>query len=76
MFGSIPPIVGLRPGIPPAASRQGATGHLGVPAREGNWNPNGGLLLVPCLKIGWLAGAFVETNVGRIRPGGLPRNSS
>src|SRR6266436_9059403 len=76
IFGSIPPIVKPAPGIPPAASRQGAAGHKAVPASWGNWNPNGGLLLVPWTKTGRLAGAFPEKNVGRIRPGGLPRNSS
>src|SRR5690242_10878662 len=76
MFGSIPPIVKPAPTIPPAAFRQGAAGHNGVPASAGNVNPNGGLLLVPWTKTGRLAGAFVATNVERISPGGLPRNSS
>src|SRR5271169_3920905 len=76
MVGVIPPIVKPAPTIPPAASRQGATGHNFVPASPGNTNPNGGTLLVPWTKMGWFPGAFVEKKVGLISPGGLPRNSS
>ena len=54
MFGSIPPMPGCAPGMPPAASRQGATGQSAVPAKAGNVNPNGGLLPLPCMKIGGL----------------------
>src|SRR5205814_5684122 len=77
MFGSIPPMGAFAPGIPPFASKHGATGHKVVPARAGNWNPKGGLLLVPWTKTGRVAGSvFAEANVGKISPGGLPRNSS
>src|SRR5213082_545196 len=77
MFGSIPPINKPAPGIPPFASKQGATGHKVVPARDGNWKPKGGLLLVPWTKTGRVAGSvFAAEKVGMISPGGLPRNSS
>src|SRR5207253_9270042 len=76
MFGSIPPIDRPAPTIPPAVSRQGAVGQRAVPANAGNVNPNGGLLLVPGTKTGRFPGAFAAKNVGRIKPGGIPRNSS
>src|ERR1035438_3011131 len=76
MLGSIPPIPKPAPTIPPAASRHAAAGDNGVPANPGNVNPNGGVLLVPCTKTGWVPGALAAKKVGLISPGGLPRNSS
>src|SRR5437773_11945737 len=68
--GSIPPIGALAPAIPPAALRHDGLGQSGL----GNVNPNGGLVPLPCAKIG--AGDPERSKVGRMPPGGLPRNSS
>src|SRR5919109_1568529 len=70
----MPPIGNAAPAIPPFASRHGALGQSGEPARLGKVNPNGGVLPVPCRKTGGVAEP--AKNVGRISPGGLPRNSS
>src|SRR5215510_1767983 len=74
MSGLMPPIVAWAPRIPPFSSRHGAVGHSDVPASPGNANPNGGVLPVPCLKIGGLA--ELAKKVGRMSPGGFPRNCS
>src|SRR5262249_15555152 len=74
MSGLIPPIPAWAPLIPPFSSRQGAVGHSEVPASPGNWNPKGGVLPVPCVKIGGLD--ELAKKVGRMRPGGFPRNCS
>src|SRR5262245_6286561 len=74
MSGLTPPIPGWAPGIPPLASRQGAFGQSDVPASAGNRKPNGGVSVVPCVKIGGLA--ELAKKVGRMRPGGFPRNCS
>src|SRR5215510_6681946 len=74
MFGLMPPIVAWAPLMPPFSSRQGAVGHSEVPASPGNAKPNGGVLPVPCVKIGGLA--ELAKKVGRMSPGGLPRNCS
>ena len=72
--GLIPPIGAAAPAMPPLASRHGAVGQSAEPARLGNVNPNGGVLPLPWLKIGGVDDPAKK--VGRIRPGGLPRNSS
>ena len=70
----MPPIGNCAPRMPPFSSRHGAVGHNGDPASGGNAKPNGGVSLVPWTNTG---GVDVPSkNVGRIRPGGLPRNSS
>src|SRR2546426_8997990 len=74
MSGLIAPIGNAAPTIPPLESRHGALGHSEVPARLGNLNPNGGVSLVPCVKIGGLE--ELAKKVGRMRPGGFPRNCS
>src|SRR4026207_602984 len=74
MSGLIPPIVAWAPLIPPFSSRQGAVGHSEVPASPGNVNPNGGVAPGPCVKSGGLA--ELGKKVGRISPGGFPRNCS
>src|SRR5215469_3797962 len=76
IVGVIPPIARPAPAMPPAASKQGAVGQSGVPASCGNVNPNGGVLLVPWRKTGWLPGALDAEKVGKIKPGGLPRYCS
>src|SRR6476646_6603427 len=60
--------------MPPFESRHGAVGQSAEPARLGNVNPNGGVLEVPFVKIGGVAEPGKK--VGKIKPGGLPRNSS
>src|SRR4029450_5916524 len=74
MSGLIPPIVAWAPRIPPFSSRHGAVGQSEVPASPGNGNPNGGVLPVPCVKIGGLD--ELAKKVGRMSPGGFPRNCS
>src|SRR5262245_8770794 len=74
MSGLIPPIGNAAPWIPPLASRQGARGHSEVPASAGNVNPNGGVSVLPCVKIGGLG--ELAKKVGRMSPGGFPRNCS
>src|SRR5262245_24625015 len=74
MSGLIPPIVAWAPRIPPFSSRHGAVGQSDVPASPGNVNPNGGVSPVPCVKIGGLA--ELAKKVGRMSPGGFPRNCS
>src|SRR3954447_2492449 len=73
-FGLIPPIGAAAPAIPPLESRHGAVGQSAEPARLGNVNPKGGVLPVPCVNTGGVDDP--AKNVGRISPGGLPRNSS
>src|SRR4029077_2370212 len=74
MSGLMPPIPAAAPLIPPLESRHGAAGHSDVPASAGKVNPNGGSLLVPCVKMGGLD--ELAKKVGRMSPGGLPRNCS
>jgi hypothetical protein len=74
MSGLMPPIVAWAPLMPPFSSRQGAVGHSEVPASPGKAKPNGGWLPVPCVKIGGLA--ELAKKVGRMSPGGFPRNCS
>src|SRR6185312_4771400 len=72
--GLMPPIGAAAPAIPPFASRHGAVGQIAEPARLGNVNPKGGVSLFPCEKTGGVDDP--AKNVGRMRPGGLPRNCS
>src|SRR5215510_14961446 len=72
--GLMPPIGAWAPAMPPFASRHGAVGQRGEPARLGNVNPKGGVLPLPCLKTGGVDDPAKK--VGRISPGGLPRNPS
>ena len=58
------------PGMPPLLDPN----NIYAANRAGNVNPNGGLSPLPCVKIGGLG--ELAKNVGRISPGGLPRNSS
>src|SRR5262245_20795671 len=74
MSGLIPPIVNAAPLTPPLASRQGVAGQSEVPAIAGNVNPYGAVLPEPCLKMGGLD--ELAKKVGRISPGGFPRNCS
>src|SRR4051812_20438459 len=73
-LGLMPPIGAAAPAMPPCASRHGADGQMAEPARLGNVNPKGGVLLFPCEKTGGVDEP--AKNVGRIRPGGLPRKPS
>src|SRR6266540_303613 len=72
--GLIPPIGNAAPLMPPLSSRQGATGHRAEPAGGGKANPNGGVSLEPWTKTGGVEDP--SKKVGRMSPGGLPRNSS
>src|SRR5215471_6502083 len=72
--GLIPPIGAAAPAMPPLASRHGAAGQSADPARLGKVNPKGGVLPVPCVKTGGVDDPAKK--VGRISPGGLPRNCS
>src|SRR4026207_2353760 len=72
--GLMPPMGNAAPAIPPFSSSTGGNGHSGDPARLGKVNPKGGVSPVPCTNTGGLADPGKK--VGRISPGGLPRNSS
>src|SRR5215467_5686753 len=72
--GLMPPIGAAAPLMPPFASRHGAAGQIGDPARLGKVKPKGGVLPEPCLKTGGVADPAKK--VGRISPGGFPRNPS
>src|SRR5919109_1521566 len=72
--GLIAPIGKAAPLMPPFSSRHGAWGQRAEPASGGNMNPKGGVSLVPWTKIGGVDEP--SKKVGRMRRGGLPRNSS